>query len=187
MSIWKTWTELKIILKNKKKIYLFGRSEDWVPKTLRKIDQKKEIIILDNNESYKNTKFNNIEILNPNILKSFNKKSDYIIITAEPNTIIPELKDFGLIESENFCCTPEIKDWGNLENLKKNSSNIIFTSSDYFDLAKARSSAKGGGIFIGNVAENTYEKKLDGQYRQFIKLNQNFFVIEYVKKEMHVL
>ena len=119
MSIWKTWTELKIILKNKKKIYLFGRSEDWVPKTLRKIDQKKEIIILDNNESYKNTKFNNIEILNPNILKSFNKKRYYIIITAEPDTIIPELKDFGLIESENFCCTPEIKDWGNLENLKR--------------------------------------------------------------------
>ena len=42
MSIWKTWTELKIILKIKK-IYLFGRSEDWVPETLRKIDQKKEI------------------------------------------------------------------------------------------------------------------------------------------------
>lgn len=186
MSIWKTWTELKIILKSKNKIYFFGRSEDWVPKTLRKIDPNKSVIILDNNPAYTNTKFSEKKVLKPKILKDFDKKRDYVIITAEPDTILPELKDFKLKEGENFCCTPEIKDWGNLERMKKNSSDFLFTSSDYFDLSRVRSSKNGGGVFVGNISSNYYEKKLDGQYRQFIKYNDNFFVVEYVKKEIHV-
>jgi len=186
MSIWKSWTELTIILNSKSKIYFFGRSEDWVPKTLIKIDQKKEVVILDNNSVYTGTEFNKKKVVKPSILKNFNKNNEYVIITAEPDTIIPELHEYGLQEGEDFCCTPEIKDWGNLQNMKKNSSDIIFTSSDYFDLARVRSSKNGGGIFIGNISNNNYEKKLDGQYRQFIDYQNNYFVVEYVKKEIHV-
>ena len=76
-----------------------------------------------------------------------------------------------------------------LQEIKKNSSNIIFSSSDYFDLGKARSSKLGGGIFIGNVADQHYEKKLDGQYRQIVKVKKNttdLFLVKmlYLEKEV---
>ena len=93
----------------------------------------------------------------------------YVFITAEPETIIPELEKYKLEAGKNFCCTPQIKEWGKLQQIKNNSSTLIFSSSDYFDLSKARSSKLGGGIFIANVADQKYEKKIDGQYRQIIK------------------
>jgi len=187
MNIWLDWKILNYILKKKKSIYLFGRSEDWIPKTLKRIDKYKyKITILDNNPTYENTSFKSINVRNPNILKNFNSDEDFVIITAEPETIVPELKRYGLLPEKNFCCTPEIKEWGNLQNIKKNSSNIIFSSSDYFDLARARSSKLGGGIFLANVRDQHYEKKIDGQYRQVINHKDYYYVVEFVKKELHV-
>ena len=118
--------------------------------------------ILDNNPSYKNTSFLNCKVVSPSILKNFDFKNDYVIITAEPETIIHELKKYKLEEEKNFCCTPQIKEWGKLQEIKKNSSDIIFSSSDYFDLSKARSSKLGGGIFFANVKDQKYEKRLMG-------------------------
>ena len=40
MNIWLDWPILNKILKQKKRVYFFGRSEDWVPKTLSKIYMK---------------------------------------------------------------------------------------------------------------------------------------------------
>ncbi|SMF79604.1 DUF4915 domain-containing protein [Candidatus Pelagibacter sp. HIMB1321] len=187
MNIWLDWPILNKILKQKKRVYFFGRSEDWVPKTLSKIKKHNiKITVLDNNPSYKNTFFMDCKVENPSILKNFDFKKDYVIITAEPETIIPELKKYKLEEEKNFCCTPQIKEWGKLQEIKKNSSNVIFSSSDYFDLSKARSSKLGGGIFTANVAEQKYEKKIDGQYRQIIKYKEYYYVIEYIKKEVHI-
>ena len=41
MNIWLEWPILNKILKQKKRVYFFGRSEDWVPKTLSKFIKKK--------------------------------------------------------------------------------------------------------------------------------------------------
>ena len=54
-SIWKSWNEVKDICKDKK-VYLFGRSDDWIPKTAPKLTQYKELTIIDNNIAYENTK-----------------------------------------------------------------------------------------------------------------------------------
>ncbi len=187
MDIWLDWSSLNNILKQKKRIYFFGRSEDWVPKTLSKVKKQKiEITILDNNPVYNNTSFLDCKVINPSILKKFDFKRDYVVITAEPETIIPELKKYKLEAGKNFCCTPQIKEWGKLQEIKNNSSDLIFSSSDYFDLSKARSSKLGGGIFTANVANQKYEKKLDGQYRQIIRHNAHYYVIEYIKKEVHI-
>ncbi len=187
MNIWLDWPTLNKILKQKKKIYLYGRSEDWIPRTLTKLNKNKiDIIILDNNPAYTNTTFLGHKVVNPSVLKKFDYKEDYVIITAEPDTIIFELEKLKIIAEKNFCCTPEIKDWGKLQELKKNSKDILFSSSDYFNLSKARSSKLGGGIFTANVADQKYEKKIDGQYRQMIKNNNNYYVIEYIKKEVHI-
>lgn len=187
MSFWINWTTLNDILSQKKRVFLFGRSEDWVPKTLSKIKNKElKYIILDNNPTYEKKSFLNINIENPRVLKEFDYENDYLIITAEPDTILVELSDLKLEPNKNFCCTPEIKNWGQLQYIKNNSVNLIFSSSDYFDLSKARSSKFGGGIFSANIANQEYEKKIDGQYRQVIKVEDNFYVVEFVKKELHV-
>ena len=187
MDIWLDWKVLNRILKEKENVYFFGRSEDWVPKTLNKLKKDKfTLTILDNNPFYNNTSFLSLDVKSPKVLEKFNLEKDFVIITAEPDTIIPELEKYNLLPGKNFCCTPEIKEWGKLQEIKKNSSNIIFSSSDYFDLGKARSSKLGGGIFIGNVADQYYEKKLDGQYRQIVKVKNYYYVVEYVKKELHV-
>ena len=83
MDIWLDWSSLNKILKQKKRVYFFGRSEDWVPKTLSKVKKQKiEITILDNNPAYKNTSFLDCEVINPSILKKFDFNKDYVVITA---------------------------------------------------------------------------------------------------------
>ena len=114
----------------------------------------------------------------------FNFDEEYVVITAEPDTIIPELEKYKL-EQKKLCCTPQIREWGKLQK-SKNSKDLIFSSSDYFDL-EARSSKLGGGIFVANVANQEYEKKIDGQYRQIIKLENYHYVIEYVKKFIYLI
>jgi len=187
MNEWLDWKSLNKIIENKKNIFFFGRSEDWIPKTYSKIKTKeKKFFILDNNKSYQNKTFMNCKIFNPNILEKFDFENDYVIITAEPDTIVPELLNYNLEIKKNFCCTPEIKDWGKLQEIKKCSKDLIFSSSDYFDLSKARSSKLGGGIFIANISNQKYEKKIDGQYRQMTHVKDNYYVVEFVKKEVHI-
>ena len=45
--IWKSWSELKDQAKGKQ-IFLFGRSEDWVHKTIPHLSEFKNIIVVDN-------------------------------------------------------------------------------------------------------------------------------------------
>ena len=159
-SMWLSWNQLNSFLQRKKKIYIFGCSRNLGLILLKKIIKFKiqEIAFIDNDKDLQNTKFLNKNVYSPNILKSFNKKKDYIIIATDPSTIITELKKNNLIEGKNFCCTPDIKDLSAVINFKKNSSDLIFSSSDYFDLSKFRSSKYGGGLFIGNINESKYEK-----------------------------
>ena len=70
MNIWLDWITLNEIIAQKKKVYLFGRSEDWVPKTISKLRNKKlKYTILDNNPAYEKKSFLDIQIEKPNILK----------------------------------------------------------------------------------------------------------------------
>ena len=88
MSIWKSYSELNIILKKKKKIYLFGRSEDWTSKVLRKIPRTLSITIVDNNKNYHNKEYLGIKIVSPKILDKKKFQDSYIVICAEPDSII---------------------------------------------------------------------------------------------------
>ena len=87
----------------------------------------------------------------------------------------------------DFCCSPDLIDWGYLQNLKKESSKILVTSSDYFDLSRARGSKSGGGLFICDHKENSIEKKIDGQFRQIIEVQNYYYVVEYVEKKIYVI
>lgn len=187
MSIWKTWGELYNLLDTKEKVYLFGRSEDWTSKVIKKLPEKLKLKIVDNNKSYHQQKYNNIKIFSPKILNKKNFSNSYIIICAEPDSIVAELKQGKFIEGRDFCCSPDLIDWGYLQNLKKESSKILVTSSDYFDLSRARGSKSGGGLFICDHKENSIEKKIDGQFRQIIEVQNYYYVVEYVEKKIYVI
>ena len=122
MSIWKTWNDLSNILKLKDKVYLFGRSEDWTSKVLKKIKKNIEISIIDNNKAYHNQSYMGISIYDPKIIKSKNFEKSYIIICAEPDSIVEELEAKGFKADKDFCASPDLIDWGHLQNLKKNNS-----------------------------------------------------------------
>ena len=63
---------------------MFGRSEDWIPRTLTKLNKNKiDVIILDNNPAYNNTTFLGHKVVNPSVLKKFDTT---IKITFEPDT-----------------------------------------------------------------------------------------------------
>ena len=187
MSIWKSYSELNIILKNKKKIYLFGRSEDWTSKVLRKIQKNLNTTIVDNNKNYHNKKYLGIKIVSPKILDKKKFKDSYIVICAEPDSIIEELKNKNFIEGQDYCCSPDLIDWSHLQNLKKDSSKILVSSSDYFNLSRSRGSKNGGGIFLCNHFNNKIEKKIDGQFRQMIEIDNLIYAVEYVQKKVFVI
>ena len=71
--IWKSWSELKDQAKGKQ-IFLFGRSEDWVPKTIPHLSEFKNIVVVDNNPAYENTFFHGLKVVGPKILESHDKK-----------------------------------------------------------------------------------------------------------------
>ena len=187
--MWFTWKQLNTTLIKKKKVYIFGCSINLGQALLKRINKIKiqEIAFLDNDKNLQNTIFIKKNVYSPSILKSFDKKNDFIVIITEPNSIVKQIKKYNLKEGKNFCCTPDIKNLNEIDIFKKNSSDIIFSSSDYFDLSKFRSSKCGGGLFIGNVEEMRYEKMQHGQYRQFVKVNDYIYAIEFVNHELHIL
>mgnify|MGYP001452192589 CR=1 FL=1 len=186
-SIWKSWNEVKDICKDKK-VYLFGRSDDWIPKTAPKLTQYKELTIIDNNIAYENTKFYGLNVLNPNVLLKENKKDIYIIITAGPyESVSDDLISKGFKPSENFCCTPEIKDWGLLQYIRSYEREIIVSSSDYTEKSAKRHSKLGGGIYLCDTSTNNIEKKVNGHFRQIIEIENLYYVVEYVEKKIYVI
>jgi len=184
-SIWKSWAEISNITKNKE-IILYGRSEDWLPKTLKKI--KNVNYIVDGNKIYNNTKYLDIEVFLPEkLFDKTNNQDKYIIITSSLYFQIADtLIENGYVPGHDFCCCPEFKDYSDLENIKNLDKNILVSSSDYLEKSRARSSANGGGIYEYNLLECEYELKIPGVYRQVDRLGNNFIGVEYVRGELHV-
>ena len=81
-SYWKTWEELAL-LSSHKKIVLYGRSEDWVPKIMRKI--KLPVCIIDKNTIYEDTKYKGVDVVGPEDLLKMVRDDIYIIIRRSYN------------------------------------------------------------------------------------------------------
>lgn len=184
-SIWKTWSEILELSKGRD-VVLYGRSEDWLPKTIRKV--KNIEYIVDRNPKYKDTKFQNINVYSPDkLLADWNNQNEFIIITASIYYEIVEiLTKNNLIPGLDFCCCPEFKDYSNLENIKNLDKNILVSSSDYVNRDRVRSSRNGGGLYKYSLKESQYELKVAGVYRQISKIGDNFFAVEYQKGQIDI-
>ena len=170
-EIWKTWTEVKKVCKDKKVIF-WGRSEDWIPKTLKNCDFVKEKYIVDVNPTYNETSFSGLNVYLPEKLKDENRNDIYIIITGGVyESIVESLDSMGFVAGKEYCCTPEIKDWGLLQEIREYDKNIIVSCSDYSEKGGKRYSKLGGGIYLCNTRDNTLEKKISGHFRQIVKVD----------------
>ncbi len=183
-EIWKSWIELKKIAETKK-IILWGRSEDWVPKTTPKV--KCEYII-DRNPAYIGTTFNGLNVYLPEKLDEEKNDEIFIVITGGVyESISDSLNDLNYIPGKHYCVTPEIKDWGLLQEIREYNKDIIVSCSDYSEKGKKRYSKMGGGIYIVNTRDNSLEKKIGGHFRQIVKVRENYYVTEFVEKKVYVL
>ena len=183
-NIWISWTELKSKLKGKNEIFLFGKSQNLIPKTLKKLKFSGKISIIDNNKDIEGSSYFDLKILDAKKILKNSSKNIFIIICVEPYSIIPQLLENNLIPGNNYVCTPAIEHWGKLQMLKNFTSDIIFTSSDFNYKKSLKGSKSGGGIFLANFQSNSYEKKIAGQFRQIIKTSSGYYAINFVKKEI---
>jgi hypothetical protein len=186
-EIWKSWTEVKKICSDKKVIF-WGRSEDWVPKTVPKFEFVRDKYIVDSNPAYNGTSFCGLTVHLPEILKGEDRDNIYIIITGGVyESIADSLNDLGFEPGTNYCCTPAIRDWGLLQEIREYKQNIIVVCSDYSVRGKKRYSKLGGGIYICNTRDNTLEKKISGHLRQIAKVDDHYYAVEFVEKKVFVL
>lgn len=169
-----------------KKIILYGRSEDWIHKTLKLVPKKKIKYIVDNNESYLNSEYLGFKVYNPKILKKEKKEEIFIVITATPYlSVVEELKKKKYLPGINYCCTPVLYDWAKLNQLKSINKKIIFSCSDYGYKSKyKRKSILGGGIYQLDTNTREIKKKINGQIRQIDKVKNNYICIDHFKKEL---
>ncbi len=172
---WVNWSELNsILLSTKKKIVLFGRSEDWIPKALKKISKKK-ILICDSNKFYDNKEFDGVKIFHKSKFFKNPKKYFFIISTGSYESVIYELRKKNLQPGNDFVCLPDFYDFAFLDNLRKKSGKIIISSSDQMKKKATRYSLLGGGIFELTFDEKSsiIRKKINGSFRQICRLSKN--------------
>ena len=187
LIIQKTWTEVKKICSTKKKVILWGRSDDWVPKTISKLKNFEDKYIIDINPAYNETYFHGLPVHLPNKLNDEKKKDIYIIITGSVyENIADSLDKLGFEAGKNYCCTPEIKDWSLLQEIREFDKDIIIACSDYSDKSKKRFSKMGGGIYVFNTKKHELEKKYAGHFRQIIKVDDSYYTVEWVEKKVYV-
>lgn len=180
---WLSFQEIKRRCKDRQ-VVLYGRSEDWLPKTLDKLGKKPKAI-LDRNPNYEGTDYDGIRVENSSLLKNYSPADTFIVVTSSIfNEITAILEKAGWKAGENFCYSPAFKDYYHLNFMKNYSPNLLVSSSDYSHLAGVRSSENGGGIFHVTDQYDEPKKLLEGSFRQIAKIDDEFLGVEYVSNKL---
>lgn len=180
---WKTWAEINHKSQNKT-VILYGRSEDWIPKTLTKL-LKSPNYIVDRSPSYVDTYYRGIPVFLPERLLQEHPDDVYIIITAgEYEGIVTFLKENNFKAGCHFSCCPEYKDYSLLEVIRSYDQEIIASCSDYTDKTKVRYSRAGGGIYKYHIGPNQLTRLAQGSFRQIVQVGENIYALEYVKMKL---
>lgn len=183
---WKTWREVRNAVKGKI-IVLYGRAEDWIPKTVEGLPHQPSYIV-DRNDGFIGTSYMELPVFLPEKLKTENLDDLFVIITSGSyQSIIPVLESYGLQAGKNFCCTPVYRDMYHLESIRNYSREIIVSSSDYSNPGQKRHSRMGGGIFRLKLgADSSLTRLVPGHFRQMVAHKNRIFAIEYVEMSIYV-
>ncbi len=182
-SWWKTWSEVNYVSRDKK-VILYGRSEDWLPKTFLRL-RKKPKYIVDRNTAYENTEYRKVPVVLPEKLMLENRDDVFIIVTAgEYEGIITFLMDNDFEAGRHFCCCPEYRDYSLLELIRSYDREIIVSCSDYRDKTKVRYSRAGGGIYKYHIGPNKLKCLFPGSFRQMTQVGDLIYAIEYVDMKL---
>lgn len=183
---WKTWHEVTRLSQGRD-VYLYGRSEDWLPKTLGNLQGNPPKAIIDRNPLYHGTEYDGIPVVSPEVLKDLSRGKAYFVITAGVfEGIVKILDDHGFQAGTDFACCPEFRDFHVLETMRNYEQTVYVSSSDYNDDTKARYSRAGGGIFRYRIGENTCEKILSGFIRQMVRTENNIYAVDFADRQLFV-
>ena len=180
---WKTWAEVNHLARDRK-LVLYGRSEDWLPKTLRRLLRSPEYIV-DRDPGYVGKDYQGVPIQLPERLWALDPEEVYVVVTAgEYEGIVTLLVEHGFQPGSDFACCPEYQDYSLLETIRGYDRNVIVASSDYTDPTKVRYSRRGGGVFRYNTLVNTLEELARGSFRQMAAGDGVVYAVEYVARQL---
>jgi hypothetical protein len=186
-GIWKSWTELRKSCKDKK-VILWGRSEDWVHKTLQKLDGINVECIVDINPEYANTFYYELPVVLPEKLKNYGKDIMIIITGGVYESILDSIEELGYIPGAQCCCSPEFKDWALLHEIREYDQNLLIACSDYDEKEGGKRYSKmGGGLYLFNTRTLMLDKKLSGHFRQMVLVDDLYYIVEFVEKLVYVV
>lgn len=183
---WLTWRGLRARAAGRR-IVFWGRSEEWVPKCLGKLDQDLAYII-DINPKFQGTEYLGLRVEPPETLFQDDRNDVYVIITTSVfDGVVQELLRQGYVAGREFSCCPEYYDFHILESMRRYQQSVIVSCSDYLNQANPRSSQDGGGLFRYQIGINECELLQKGQFRQIEQVGDYFFAVEYVDMQLVIL
>ncbi len=184
-SWWKTWVDVNALSMGRR-VVLYGRSEDWIPKALKKISQAPDYIV-DRNPIYIDTTYNDINVVLPDRLLADKKGEIYIVITSGVyEGIITFLVENGFEAGRDFCCCPEYYDFYLLEEIRNYEKSVFVSCSDYHDRTMTRYSRAGGGIFHYAIGPNTIDLLVKGSFRQIVETKDYIYAVEFVECKLYI-
>lgn len=186
MDIWKSWSELNQICKSKE-VILFGRSDDWVLKTLQKLHVLPKYI-LDNSRGYTGEEFYGMKIYLPEKIKSKKRDDIYIIITTgEYESVVKQLRNYGLTPGKHFCCSPILNDLKLRQEIHNYQQKLLISSCDYNKSEHRRYSKAGGGLFTYDIQKKELKKLYPGVFRQLERGEEVFYAVEHLEMAICIL
>jgi hypothetical protein len=179
--MWLTWDDIRRAVKGRR-AYLYGRSEDWVHKAAPRL--KDELVgIVDREQQYHGTLYKGLPVFPFESIDSPNEC--YFVITAgDFDGIVENLIAHGLRPGVDFSCSPDFRDYQVLSKIKSHKVNVLFSSSDYNDVTRARGSRVGGGLFVLEMPTGEIKRVATGSFRQFEQSGDLIYAVEYVEKSL---
>lgn len=157
-----------------KEIILFGAGT-ISPKTARKLNNNYSFIV-DNNPNFWNTKQENKDILNPEIIKYKSDKYFIIICTTSFLEVSMQLENFGYIPEKDFIVSPILNDLRIISELENHSTKILFTSG----VPESDDPKSGGGIYELTLEGHSwdYRKIYSGICYGLIRYGDNYISVD---------
>jgi hypothetical protein len=161
-------------------VYLYGRSEDWVHKAIVRLSTQPKCII-DRDTCYHGTEYLGLKVV-PIEEVDHDPDAFFVITAADYGGIVEALEDRGYRKSINYAISPDFSSYEVLCTMRDHQARLLLSCSDYNDQRRARSSKRGGGIYILNTQSLELEKVITGSFRQVIKADDKYIAVDYVEK-----